>query len=202
MIRSRSRVFELAMCNDWDCFVTLTLDEKKYDRFNLKAYIKDLSQFIRDERKKTGAEIKYLLVPELHKNGAWHLHGMMKGLPQENIFDNGNFDKNGQPYQHWKTYYDKFGFMSFSPIQSEVGSAIYMSKYISKTMIENNMDLHIHSYYATQGLKGADDLQSISKFNLIDFPYCYESDFVDVANLTLEQAMELLKINQDIEGEE
>ncbi len=30
--RSRQKVFEYAYCNDWDWFVTMTLDPKKYEQ--------------------------------------------------------------------------------------------------------------------------------------------------------------------------
>ena len=59
-------IYELAACNPWDWFVTFTLDKNKYDRTNLPKFQKDLSQFIRDFRKKTGAQVKYMLIPEQH----------------------------------------------------------------------------------------------------------------------------------------
>lgn len=39
--RSRSRVWELAMCNPWQYWCTFTTDEKKIDRFNLDTYQKN-----------------------------------------------------------------------------------------------------------------------------------------------------------------
>lgn len=33
--RSRNKVFEYAYCNDWEYFVTMTLDKTKYDRYDL-----------------------------------------------------------------------------------------------------------------------------------------------------------------------
>lgn len=50
--RAKSRVFELALCNEWDIFLTFTLDPKKYDRDDLKKFQKDLGQFIRDYKQK------------------------------------------------------------------------------------------------------------------------------------------------------
>ena len=85
IIRTRSRIYELAICNEWDFFVTLTLDKSKYDRMDLKKYRKDLAQFIRDYNKKYKINIKYLLIPEMHKDGAWHMHGLIIGLPIEHL---------------------------------------------------------------------------------------------------------------------
>lgn len=50
--RTRRLILEKALCNPWEWFCTLTLDKAKYDRFNLPAYYKDLSQWLRDQRKK------------------------------------------------------------------------------------------------------------------------------------------------------
>ena len=81
--RTRRRIFELAACNTWDWFFTGTLDGEKCDRNDLNGTFKRLSQFVRDYRKKqTGERIMYLIVPERHKDGAWHFHGLIKGLPE------------------------------------------------------------------------------------------------------------------------
>lgn len=192
LIRSKSKVFELSLCNDWDYFVTLTLDSKKYDRYNLKKYIKDLSQFIRDQRKSKESDIKYLLIPEQHKDGAWHLHGFMKGIPALDIVSNGNFDKSGNPYVHWLPYFKKFGFMSMGEIQDDIGASFYIRKYISKTMLQNNFELGLHSYYSSNGLKGADELEAVVCGNVSEFEFKYTSDFVDVYNLDYWQAQELI----------
>src|SRR5690606_17193957 len=60
--RARTRVFEYAACNNFDYFITLTINDKKLDRDDLKEYIKKLGQFIRDYRKKHEANIQYLLI--------------------------------------------------------------------------------------------------------------------------------------------
>lgn len=83
--RSRNKVFEYAYCNDWEYFVTMTLDKEKFDRYDLKAWKKSLTQWIRDYRKKYGCKIQYLLIPERHKDGAWHIHGLLSGLPADRL---------------------------------------------------------------------------------------------------------------------
>ena len=93
--RARSMVKEYGFCNPWNYFVTLTLDAKKYDRYDLGKFKADLQQWVRDERKRHkliyGREgrLIVLFVPETHKDGAWHLHGLVGGLPIEDtkLFD-------------------------------------------------------------------------------------------------------------------
>jgi len=201
LIRSKSKVFELSLCNDWDYFVTLTLDKNKYDRFNLKGYIKDLSQFIRNQRRIKGGDLKYLLIPEQHKDGAWHLHGFMKGIPKTDIVPTGHYDKEGQAYYHWLPYHKKFGYMSLGDIKDDVKASFYIRKYISKTMLENNFELGVHSYYASQGLNGAKELQNVvctDYKEYLGFDFKYESDFVDVYNITKEQAQQLILKSEDV----
>lgn len=70
--RARNMVLQYALCNSWDYFFTGTIDRAKFDRFNLDIYQSRLSQFVRDKRKKYQSQIQYLLVPEQHKDGAWH----------------------------------------------------------------------------------------------------------------------------------
>lgn len=149
--RAKSKVFDYAMSNKFDYFITLTLNPKKYDRNNLDLYIKNLGQFIRNYRSKYDIDIQYLLIPERHKDGSWHMHGLLKGVPDHHFIIN----KNG--YLDWFSYSDKFGYCSLSRIRDTVAVAKYITKYISKSfnssdgVIEKNKKL----YYNSRGLKVA-----------------------------------------------
>lgn len=44
--RACSKVQEYALCNEWNYYVTMTLDPVKYDRYNLRAWQKDLHDFL------------------------------------------------------------------------------------------------------------------------------------------------------------
>ena len=156
--RTRRLILEKALCNPWEWFCTLTLDKAKYDRFNLPVYYKDLSQWLRDQRKK-GFDVKYLLVPELHQDGAWHIHGFFYGLPELVSFC--DLRKRGHKipdylvysdFYNWPDYSKKFGFCSLGKIRSPVRSAFYISKYITKD--HNNLvsDLGAKMFYSSQGL--------------------------------------------------
>lgn len=83
--RAKNTILGYGKCNEWDYFVTFTLDPYKYNRFNLDAWRKDFAQYIRNMRRKTGYEIKYLLIPERHQDGAWHMHGLIAGLPWDSL---------------------------------------------------------------------------------------------------------------------
>lgn len=146
--RTKNKIFEYCYCNDFDYFVTLTINPSKYDRFNLSKYYKDFSQFIRDYRKKYNIDIQYLFVPELHKDGSWHMHGLIKGIPLNHLTINCN------GFLDWEAYRNKFGFISLDKIQNKEACSIYMTKYITKDFFKNiKLNKGNKLYYCSRGLK-------------------------------------------------
>lgn len=159
--RSRRVVLELALCNQWQWFCTFTLDKSKYDRYKLDAWYKDFSQWIRDQRKKTKRKIRYLIIPELHKDGAWHMHALMSDVPHLVSFY--RLRKHGwylpdylidEGFYCWYEYFEKFGFCSLGAIQDPVKCGFYISKYMEKS-IGSAIAVGSHTYYASHGLNRA-----------------------------------------------
>lgn len=163
--RARSRVFELAMCNPWNLFVTLTLDKNKYDRTNLQRFVKDFGQFVRDYRKKHGTAVKYLLIPEHHKDGSWHMHGFICGLPVEHLTEFTATDH--LPYKilnriqankrvfTWTAYAKRFGFSVIELIDNHEATSKYVTKYITKDAMTTITELNAHMFYASKGLQSS-----------------------------------------------
>lgn len=147
VIRARSSVLELSLCNSWDYFATLTLSPEKYDRYNLGQYQRDLSQWLRNQRRLHGGAVRYLLIPEQHKDGAWHMHGLLSGVPRERLHQNAN------GFLEWSAYARKFGFMSLGTIRDPVAVSRYITKYITKDFGGSVRESGAHLYYASQGLK-------------------------------------------------
>jgi hypothetical protein len=85
--RASNTILELAMCNDWDWFATFTVKKELMDRYDLPSLNRKFSLMIRDLNDKFNCEIKYLSVPETHKDGAWHLHVMLSGVPDKLLKD-------------------------------------------------------------------------------------------------------------------
>lgn len=156
--RARSVVFQLAICNDWDYFFTGTLDQSKMDRYDLVHFRKTLAQWIRDQRKK-GESIEFLFIPERHKNGAYHMHGFIRGLLPESVTP---FVPGVHPqtlidagFMNWPAYAKKFGYCSLSSVRDPIGAAHYSIKYVTKEMADTMCELGAHTYYASIGLKRA-----------------------------------------------
>ena len=155
--RTRSTVRELALCNSWDWFCTFTLSPEKYDRNDLEKFRKDFSGWVKNLNYQRSLNIRYLLVPEQHKDGAWHMHGLFSGIPSDmlvpfSLVDNVpiNLVKNG--YYNFPAYQKKFGFCSLGAVRNNEAVAAYITKYISKDLANSDVGLNKHLYYASKGL--------------------------------------------------
>lgn len=187
--RTRSTLFELAMCNRFEWFVTLTLDKTKRDREDLAAFRKALAQFIRDQNKRRAEndKIAYIFVPEEHKNGCWHIHGLVKGLRLHL-----DLSTNEHGYLDWRAYRDRFGFVSVAPIRDYNACCTYITKYVTKAMnsatgLQTDIKAHGHLYFASQGLKRREALErySTDKAHFLR-DWDYENDYVKIRWLDLD----------------
>ena len=187
--RSRSAVWERALCNPWDLFVTFTLDKTKCDRHNLNDTYKRIAKFINNYNSRTDANVKYLLIPEPHKDGAWHFHGLLSGLPLHHLklFTVGDnipcrlkqMLHDGRKLYTWPAYTEAFGFATLEPIIDPERCAAYMTKYITKDLGRSSIELNHHLYYCSKGLKRATLLYRGEMRRSFEAPDC-ENDFVRV----------------------
>ena len=169
--RARARIFELAYCNPWELFVTLTIDPKRHNRHDLNKYMRNLSRWITEYNRDYGQNIKYLLIPEMHKDGAWHLHGFLMGLNHNLLVKN----KNG--YLDWLEYQKEFGWISIDKIKNHEAVSKYVTKYISKNLQDCVKQLHAHMYYCSKGLQRAVEIKrgTLSAYNV---PWTFENDWI------------------------
>lgn len=157
--RARSVIFQVAFCNDWDYFFTGTISPDKYNRYHLADFYKAFTQWLRDYRKKYHCDLKYLFVPELHKDGAWHIHGFVRGIPEGKLcpFIRGLHPRDlvDKGYLNWPDYQEKFGFCSLDTIKNPESAAGYITKYLSKDLGHCVSDYGGHLYRCSIGLARA-----------------------------------------------
>lgn len=190
ILRSKSKIFELAFCNPWDWFFTGTINPNKQDRTDLELFHKQLTQWLRDYNKKYKLNIKFLFVPEKHKDGkSWHIHGFIYGLPVEHLvrfqvgdkMGKGLADKvmQGDIVYNWQAYFNRFGFCDLEPIRNHEAVSKYVTKYINKELANSVTELNAHTYYHSRGLKFA---ELIKKGTMIweDIAPTYENDYCSV----------------------
>lgn len=128
--RARAKIFDLAFCNDWDWFVTLTLDKNQIDRYDYKVIVKKLNTWLNNRVQRKG--LKYILVPEYHKDRAIHFHGLTN-----NVLKLANSGKVRQTKEGGKPVFNcpewNFGFSAFLPLSGDKARYCgYISKYITK----------------------------------------------------------------------
>lgn len=77
--RAAAAVRDLALCNEFRWFVTLTLDPARIDRYDMKTITKRLNTWLDNQVRRCG--LRYVLVPERHQDGAIHFHGLINDAP-------------------------------------------------------------------------------------------------------------------------
>lgn len=127
MRRARAKLRRLALANDFTYFVTLTLDPARIDRYDPKAVTKALGQWCDNMVRRHG--LRYILVPEQHKDGAFHFHGFMTGdglIARDSGHQIGGRAAYNLP--QWT-----LGFTTAQPLYGEYAAAVaYCCKYIGK----------------------------------------------------------------------
>ena len=83
--RIKSKIRELALCNDFKYFYTQTLKENRYD---LDEFVHQIKKRFKAYKRKNKNFI-YLIIFEKHKDGAYHLHGLVGGLGID-LYENKN----------------------------------------------------------------------------------------------------------------
>ncbi len=186
--RARNKILEYVLCNNFVFFVTLTLDPKKYDRNNLKLFVRDLGYFIQNYNRRKNADIKYLFIPEQHEDGCWHMHGFIMGLPYDRLelFDlHGNRAlppyivkklRNNELLYYFPECEKRFGYNIFEPIRNKKASVLYMCKYLTKDLSKNVTELGNHLYYCSKGLKKAEVVKE-GQFLDSEFAFDFQNDY-------------------------
>ena len=140
---SRKKLLNYAMNNSWQMFMTMTFARDKVqarghaDRFDVEI-IKSVRVWLNNRRRAYGA-FDYLMVPELHKNGAIHLHMLLMGLPESQmvpaLYPDGRrrVDAGGRFQWRWLDASVTWGFTDGSKVDDVAAVSQYVSKYISKS---------------------------------------------------------------------
>lgn len=206
--RAKRIILELALCNPWKWFCTFTLDPNKFDRYHLDVWYKSFTQWIRDQRKKFGVQIDYILIPELHKDGAWHMHGMFSDVPGLTSFSDLRTQGWKIPdylvtnnFYCWPAYHQKYGYCSFGSIKSAVGAGFYVTKYMEKSFSDTELPVGAHLYYASHGLNRAvkhgeiyGECEYLNQFTVNKYEFCETGMTHLTDNLDWDFALEYMAV--------
>lgn len=181
--RSKRYIREIALCNDFQFFFTLTVDSKNADRFSLDECQEKMRKILK-KIKRRNKDFKYIIITEKHKDGAFHFHGLST--------DTGDLVVNSYGYLSSYEFSTELGFNSFSPIRDYTKCCNYITKYITKDCVKNS---HNQVYIVSKGLNRA------TRTELKDFPIepTYENDYCKIQDVRLDKlSMQQILSLQDI----
>lgn len=172
--RARSRINEIALCNNFEYFFTQTFNIGLVDRFSIDNITEKIQYYFKYYKKNRSRAFKYLIVAEFHKDKkAIHIHGLISGVQKGDLY------KNSNGYYSLKFFQDKLGFNSISPIRDNIAISHYITKYITK----DNLQFSNRYYYmCSRGLNRA----SVSRVLLPkDLESWHEFEYVKICNIDL-----------------
>lgn len=157
--RARDKIFGYILANEWTYWATQTFSADVLDRYNLDEIVRKYNRRLLYLKKKYDG-LKWLIVPEQHKDGAYHLHMFCYGIPQDRVKYSGYtyFNKEKQISRKVYNWIDTvdFGFNDYiyigdcDPLE-RLKMAKYVTKYITKDLAEKRFNKKM--YWVSKGLK-------------------------------------------------
>lgn len=133
--RSLNMVYKYARANIWEWFFTMTFNPQRVDRYDYDKVKTVFKNWIDHTLRKRCPNVKYLFVPELHEDGAYHFHGLVSNCEELRFTDSGKKDKNGKTIYNVSSF--QSGFTTATRIEDTARASSYLSKYITKDLSEH-----------------------------------------------------------------
>ena len=176
LYKIKRKITDYIRNNDFDTFYTLTFDPKLYSvsddlRFN------EMYKYLQAMVRKYG-RFNYIAIPERHKSGAIHWHMITGGFTPK-LVDSGLKRKNVRIYNapEWK-----YGFSDVQKVRSKNKIANYISKYITKDLMDTPARRNKKKYWASRTLKLPDTF-AITEGVEIDVLPNFESEVCKIYEL-------------------
>ena len=131
MRRTVNMIYDYSRSNDWKWFLTLTLNPEKVNRFDYQECSQKFAKWLNNMRRNC-PDMKYLVVPEQHKDGAWHFHGLFADCDGLGFVDSGHKDRKSRII--WNVGKYRLGFSTATQITDLKKTASYICKYITKEL--------------------------------------------------------------------
>ena len=156
--RAKEAVRDIALSNDMKHFVTLTIDQKELDRYDIGAITHQMKIWLSNQVQRR--DLLYILVPERHRDGAIHFHGLFGGEPGLEAVASGTWtDGKSKPRrpqtakeaalfrasENWHEVFNlprwKYGFTTAIKLYGDKAATIgYILKYLDKQYNEKDGD--------------------------------------------------------------
>ena len=120
---------------------------------------KKLSQWLKNMKKQC-PDMIYIVVPEQHKSGRWHFHGLFANVDNMKFVDSG-IVQNGKRVYNVGKY--RLGFSTATHIEDLSKTVSYLCKYITKDLCVNTKGKK--RYWASRNVKLPEVYQYLVPFN-------------------------------------
>lgn len=195
-VRTKKTVYDIARANCWEWFLTFTFSPDKVDRYSYEECASKMSNWLKYMRKQC-PDMVYLVVPEKHKDGAFHFHGLFSNCFKLGLRFSGYYDNSGRPIFNVGKY--NYGFTTATQVSDSKRAASYLSKYITKDLcsvsmnrkrywVSHNAERPIVEEYLLENLEDERLFEVISSFNVTHMKKVHNA-FVDVTYLEVDQSM-------------
>lgn len=177
--RTKTKISDYILCNNFTHFITFTFDPKnskvktEENRKDLLKMSKLLITWINSEQinhfRLHGHRFKYLIVPERHKNNAWHFHAVFEDYKNEieDFYSSKNKyltvdeirSKNKKP-KNQRGFLPRYtlGRSEIAPIKDKTKMSNYIKKYITKDLINEK---YKKRYWCSKNLKTPEIIENI-----------------------------------------
>lgn len=209
--RTVNNIYSITRSNNWEYFITLTFDRNVVNAYDYDIVVDKLSKWINNIKQRYAKNLKYIIVPELHKDGAYHFHGLIADCGNIEFKDSGK--KVTQKFKDSKglTRYKKtdqiiynignynLGFSTATKIVDTSKASNYICKYITKELCKNtfgkkrywnsrNLNLaEIEEYHLNEDEMFQLQLLLQSNFlNNVNYSKSCEGTYVDVQYIELD----------------
>lgn len=166
--KTKTTITDYVLANNFEIFATFTFSPKKVDRFDIDACKRKLKRWL-DRQREKDSNLKYVVVPERHKNGAIHFHALFENIDSFTLHKTKIRQENRDVFtmRDWRFGYSNVKFIDSNRLKV----AVYITKYITKDMItienkrrywsSHNLALPGKYYNAVDEFQIRPDLQSL-----------------------------------------
>lgn len=154
--RTKNKLYGIARANMWDLFITLTFDRALTDSADYGLVSRRTRKWLNNLRERHCPDLKYLMVPELHKDGEhWHVHGLLADVGGLQLAPSGIVKAGKEVYNlpGWQ-----YGFSTATYVEDAHRVSSYICKYITKDLAA--LTQHRKRFWSSANCTRIDDVAS------------------------------------------
>lgn len=174
--RTVNKIHDLARCEKWTMFYTLTFSPAVADRTDFSFCMGKARKWFDNLRQRKAHDLKYLLIPELHADKcSWHIHGLVCNDNGISYVDSGKRDKHGKIIYNVENY--KLGWSTATRIDDTQKVSSYVLKYITKDLCERSLGQR--RYFRSNNLQKPVVTELLSS-EVFEDGYIYDLDNIEI----------------------